>query len=409
MTQYVLIFEPNGSSNRYSVQFLEEKEYGQILLQRARSAKKKIICACNSNTSPILYTRQSGTRLILCRNPDSGPDHDPSCDDYEEDTSKSGRRNYTKDAIEETTQGYTIHLGVALCRVGKAPMDHGLSPATPNAPTGRSYRRIGLYGLLHFLWSRAKLHMWRWNEKREWSDVANRLAGQIAKVSVGGSELSEKVILPRTSNSKEVEEKFNAIKAASATPERLDFRVFIGHLLKAEERKSMMRLTFENIPGNAALWVTKATWDYALSASSHHGLKAAVEKADHKAAVQRLVAIGRVEVTDSGFRTFVDLRLMVTSKDFIPVDSSYEAQVADLLVGQGRRFEKPLMYDSDDEVFPDFVLTDAHPNIPMEIWGITNNPKYDERKAKKLAHYHGNGGVWEWDAGAGNPIPQLPT
>ncbi len=49
-----------------------------------------------------------------------------------------------------------------------------------------------------------------------------------------------------------------------------------------------------------------------------------------------------------------------------------------------RAFIKPLRYDGEEDVFPDFVLTDVPGKeaLPMEVFGI-NTPEYLERKREK--------------------------
>ena len=107
----------------------------------------------------------------------------------------------------------------------------------------------------------------------------------------------------------------------------------------------------------------------------------------------------------------VDIALMQITRDCIPVDSGYEVLIAEKLVAEKRRFEKPLRFDAgEDAVFPDFWLRDLPEPIPLEVWGMSGTD-YLSRKKEKAAHYDetfGAGGWWSWNAAIGDPVPELP-
>ncbi|WP_416413848.1 DUF1173 family protein [Pantoea sp. App145] len=69
--------------------------------------------------------------------------------------------------------------------------------------------------------------------------------------------------------------------------------------------------------------------------------------------------------------TLTDVALMTVSPRFIPLDSVYEGLVEEKLWQEKCAFIKPLRYDGEDDVFPDFVLTDVQGTdaLPMEVFG----------------------------------------
>nr|WP_282600981.1 DUF1173 family protein [Pantoea ananatis] len=103
---------------------------------------------------------------------------------------------------------------------------------------------------------------------------------------------------------------------------------------------------------------------------------------------------------------------MTVSPRFIPLDSGYEGMVEEKLWHEKRAFIKPLRYDGEEDVFPDFVLKDV-PGVdalPMEVFGM-NTPEYLLRKREKTAHYdreYGQGRWWCWIASEKGEIPHLP-
>lgn len=103
---------------------------------------------------------------------------------------------------------------------------------------------------------------------------------------------------------------------------------------------------------------------------------------------------------------------MHLSERFIPLDSSYEGKLEQALVDAKRSFVKPLRYEADDLVFPDFWLSDMGGDYPLEVFGM-NTVTYLERKLQKTAIY-GDAtkyplGWWYWDVLTQPMIPTLPT
>ncbi|MCW0351003.1 hypothetical protein NB701_004365 [Pantoea ananatis] len=103
---------------------------------------------------------------------------------------------------------------------------------------------------------------------------------------------------------------------------------------------------------------------------------------------------------------------MTVSPRFIPLDSGYEAAVEEKLWQEKRAFIKPLCYDGEEDVFPDFVLKDVSgvDALPMEVFGI-NTPEYQQRRQEKIAHYdleYGAESWWHWNAYTTNEIPAFP-
>ncbi|MGN9788668.1 hypothetical protein ACTMTF_45215 [Nonomuraea sp. ZG12] len=99
---------------------------------------------------------------------------------------------------------------------------------------------------------------------------------------------------------------------------------------------------------------------------------------------------------------------MFTLRSFGKIDSSYELMMADHLIAHQRAFTKPLRYDGIEEVFPDFILTDAPgPAVYVEVYGMPKREAYGARKRAKQAHYQqARLPVVEWDITS--PLPILP-
>ena len=111
----------------------------------------------------------------------------------------------------------------------------------------------------------------------------------------------------------------------------------------------------------------------------------------------------------------IDAALMTVSQRYIPLDSRYKGMVEARLWQEKGAFIKPLRYNGEEDVFPDFVLTDVAGTeaLPMEVFGM-NTPDYLQRKQVKTALYdrdYGAGLWWQWNASEdaeGLDIPDFP-
>ena len=88
--------------------------------------------------------------------------------------------------------------------------------------------------------------------------------------------------------------------------------------------------------------------------------------------------------------------LMLTSEHWIPIEGVHELPLVDALVGQHRRFVKPLRYDAKSAApFPNALLLDAGPTpIPLHVISAFMDSK--ERAAKEKAISMGNETSWVW-------------
>ncbi|MFT9091325.1 MAG: DUF1173 family protein [Gluconacetobacter sp.] len=107
-----------------------------------------------------------------------------------------------------------------------------------------------------------------------------------------------------------------------------------------------------------------------------------------------------------------DYALMETNAQMVPVASTPELQIANMLVAARRKFVRPLHYDRQGSpVHPDFILLDtAGRPMPMEVFG-RDDEDYAVRAAEKRAHYdrlYGPEGWWQWDATRRGDPPPLP-
>jgi hypothetical protein len=132
-----------------------------------------------------------------------------------------------------------------------------------------------------------------------------------------------------------------------------------------------------------------------------------------------VVAALRVQASHKKSLIVVEGSLMRVSQNYIPVNSSFEEQVADALIAANRRFVKPLHYDTRNLDLPHFILADCASNDPlhtgpmkvaMYVYGLAIEPAYqkkleakDRTDAAQLGY-----GFWTWNLNDSTDIPEFP-
>jgi len=100
---------------------------------------------------------------------------------------------------------------------------------------------------------------------------------------------------------------------------------------------------------------------------------------------------------------------MITTRQYVSADSSYEVVMGHHLVGAGRSFTKPVLYEGG-AVFPDFILTDTTPPTFIEVYGVRGRESYEQRRREKQAHYAAEGiPIVEWDGTGAPPALSAPA
>lgn len=94
----------------------------------------------------------------------------------------------------------------------------------------------------------------------------------------------------------------------------------------------------------------------------------------------------------------LNICFMFVSKELIPIESSYEAQMEAFLRGLKVKFKKPFV-SPDFPLVPDFVIFDNKnkPSIYVEVFGM-HTKEYLQRKQEKLNFYSDKGvKILSWD------------
>lgn len=399
--------------------------------------KAVVLCKCTGNKQARLSVRHHShsDSFFLARFPDTGHHHITDCRFYSPDPTLSGLAGYQRGVIEDLEDGgvrIRLKIGLQQRPSKEEPTERKethRSPAskTPGKPA------MTLLGMLHLMWSLCGLNRWspRMAGKRNLGLVHYQLGQAAQQIKAGRVRLSQVLLLATQPSTAQEKHNIARVDTALQTKRRLiavaplatyksayESHAIARAPVKAFERTTdattqassqevlTHRLPIMGFSGFPMMMIQSALWARTL------------ERFEHELIAwrqgERIICIMQ---TDTPSRTknhtearVTDIALMRVTKDWIPVESSYEATLADTLVTAERRFEKPLRFDAEDQVFPDFWLQDLHQALyPMEVWGMTT-PAYETRKQAKIEHYdstYGKGNWWSWNAVTA-PLPDLP-
>ncbi|HEY8980581.1 MAG TPA: DUF1173 family protein [Streptomyces sp.] len=370
------------------------------LFARARAEVGHGLCLCRTPALRLVIRCSRAGRYHLAGWPGEGELHDAGCGFHKLASELTGRDVYSTEAIHEGDNGVAIRLTAALARKLSAPE----SPAAPEQCDGPARRSVGLLGLLHWLWEEAQLTAWHphWR-RRTWWVCHTRLHDQITGCSINGEELvgALYVVPPfRKEYARRNTALFETFRIARLARRGDTQRrgLILGEIKAIITTPYGVRYKLAHHHG--ALFATRAL-DERLRRSYRPAFSDAAER--HGA---RRIGLFLVELSPKGNITVVDMAAMLVSNHYIPADSSYEVAMANALTAARRAYVKPVRYDANDLVFPDFVLTDTDPHAFVEVYGIHGREAYDQRKRVKQAHYQRQGaGLIEWDVSG--PIPDV--
>ncbi|MGF6265375.1 hypothetical protein OKW49_006368 [Paraburkholderia youngii] len=353
-------------------------------LERAKRSPGYAECLCRSagGGKPLrLVIRRYGALFHLARWPDEGMHHNRDLCSFFADTTDAGSSSVTgQEAIRNTAAGLDAQLDVSLTvrTVEKVRREYSEN-ATLHAESRRS---APLLGFLRRVWQDARLNHWSAEAQRNWGTCSARILAVLGDGKMNGKQIQDVVHVMRRYEESElptIKAEFDAfLGRIHATPTTSDRGVIIAEIKAIDPSKYgfviRLRQTFETF------YASKTLIENAARSFRHAWPMIGKPEA-------RIVAVLVVERTKDGNLRAIDLALQLCSRSFIACDSSYEVEMANRLVGERRRFDKPLRRDRSDDMLPDFRLTDTASPTAIEVYGMESNDAYRARKLQKQALY----------------------
>lgn len=364
---------------------------GQAALANAHRRHVRPRCRCRPEGVEMYVARLAGGWYIIKRLPHTGSQHGAECPSFELPASLTGRAAYVGTAITDDGEAETeLLLGFSLRR----PLSHDRTvrerPVTAHRRAPANDPRLGLLGLLHYLWDEAGLSRWSpgMAGKRTWPIVGWHLRQAAERTTIGRTPLSDRLWIP---------EPFRADHKAAIAARRQDAWARIGGersrqdlMILVAELKAIRRhdrgrvFTFRHMP-DAPVMIDSPVYENFAEAHDDALELWRAEPADH------LLVAASFSITNNGLPVIEEPTAMITSTEWLPYSTARDRQVLAEAVGDQRRFIVPLSYGhSAGAALPVMVLTDT----PEPAAAFTDTPTTTDT------------GSWIWpDDG---PMPALP-
>jgi hypothetical protein len=343
---------------------------GQIAqaLRDAKATYGHAECLCVAPPRRLVIRERLG-RHHLAVWPEDGHHHDPACVFFREPESRSGDDAQRIPALIESDEGFDIRPDFALVRqkrMPSVPSDDGDGAAADAGKSRRSRARMPMLGLLRFLWQASDLNRWARGWQRDYWRVRRQLQAAAESGVIAGRELAGVLYIPppyRADHRAQIERDWSSFLqplAASSGQDVVRSGLVVGEAKDMAPSRHGFGLRLRH--HRETLYLAEQ-----LHQQVSRKFLRALTRIGRDEGYARVIVLAQVELTPSGYVRIVDLALMPTSRDYIPVDSSYEARIANELVDGNRTFVKPLRYDEEEALLPDFILRDTVPETCLGL------------------------------------------
>lgn len=308
-----------------------------------------------------MYVARLGDGFIVKRMPNTGCRHAPDCPSYEPPAEFSGLGQVLGSAIVEdpATGETTLKLDFSMSRIaGRSSVPVGGS-TSDRVPTDGT--RLSLRGLLHYLWDQAQLTHWHpgFAGKRSWAVVRKHLLLAAENKIARGGALQARLYIPEVFYVEE-REAINARRLAQwvpamavpGRPQRL--MLLIAEIKEIVPARYGYKAVIKHVPDQAFLIDDQLYGRMGRRFENELGWWGSTKNL-------HMVVIATFGVSAAGVPFIAELSLMpVTHHQWLPVENSFEQQLVDTLVKEGRRFAKALGYNLlSTERLPSAILTDS--------------------------------------------------
>lgn len=371
-------------------------------------AHRKELAHCLCAKKPILLcVRHYGSggpndHYDLAQWPDTGLDHDQDCKYFNDELDTGSRDQTTLPAFEGIDDDkIRVHLATPL-KISTGSLAKR-DPSSTNSPTGKSRARASEVALLLRLWREASLNIHD-GRSRTWFNATYKLinAAKTFIVNKHGQSLADFLIVgtqerDRMAMAHNETVLDNAGKAGS--------RLFVIGRLRAYQRaKSRILLPLLDFQG-----VPKAMVEVALLDRFLDGRNFFKNLLDDRSG--NAIVLACIEPNGKDWWKVISVTGIATSKNCVPVESSFELEFEAYLAGNSRRFLKPIAQSEnadEGDQRPDFILLDTEPRVRIEVWGMKTEC-YLADKQKRIEKYKSKGQtLLSWSANPREPFPALP-
>jgi hypothetical protein len=367
-------------------------------------------CTCLVEGTEMYVARLAGTNdgFIVKRMPNTGSRHAPDCLSYEPPPELSGLGQVLGTAIiEDPVTGETaLKLGFPMSKMGGRPTIP--APGSPSDSVACDGTKLSLRGLLHYLWDQADLTRWQpgFSGKRSWGTVRRHLLLAAENKIARGCALRSRLYVPEVFSVEQRDAistrrigQWGHAVAAPGKPQNL--MLLVAEVKEIVPARYGFKAVIKHVPDQA----------FALDEQLYRrlGRRFETELALWGSAGNvHMIAIATFGVSNAGIPAIAEMSLMPVTPQWLPIEDSFDRQLVDRLVSDGRSFIKGLRYNLPlGHLFASATLTDADGSAPMLFIAPRG---FDEseliRSSKELAIGSGSA-CWVWVPG-NEAMPLLP-
>jgi len=366
-------------------------------------------CLCKPGAPGAeMYVARLSDGFVIKRMPNTGWQHATDCTSYEPPAEFSGLGPLVGSAIVENPLTGITALKLDF-PMSKLPGRH-IQPATGSASTSVASQgqKLGLRALLHYLWDQAELTHWKpgFEGRRHWTIVRRHLLQAAENKISNGQPLLASLYVPEMFS---VEQR----DAIQTRRQRLWARSVPRHgqpqalLLMVAEVKEIAPTRY----GHKAVIKHLPDQAFALDDTLYRRLGRSFDRELSLWSTEpdlHLLMVATIRVDEAGKPCIVEMSLMLTTSQWLPVDDGWDRQLVGALVRQGRSFVKGLGYNMQgDQALVCASLLDCGPK-PCPLF-IDREHNLDARLPadRSAPTPDSSGPAWRWNP-ALSDMPALP-
>ena len=356
-----------------------------------------------------MYVARLGDGYLIKRMPYTGSHHAPDCPSYEPPAEFSGLGQVLGSAItEDPANGVTaLKLGFSMSKAGARSIDPGSGDGSDSVVTDGT--KLSLRGLLHYLWDQAELTHWHpgFAGKRSWATVRKHLLIAAENKIARGTALQSRLYIPEVFTVEHRDE-INArrvaqlMHAAGKPKGPRPLMLLIGEVKEIVPARYGFKAVVKHVPDQP----------FALDEQLYRRMGRRFERELSlwgASDAVHMMLIATFGLNEAGVPTIEELSLMPVTGQWLPVEDSFEQQLVERLVRDGRAFVKGLRYNLPvAHLLASVILTDVGESpITLCIAPCGADDKQISAAVNDIASVNGSP-AWIWRIDH-EPMPTLPN
>jgi hypothetical protein len=372
--------------------------------------RPRCLCRRNPDGQGIeMYVARLVGGYIVKRMPNTGSQHATHCPSYEPPAEFSGIGPLLGSAIvENPVTGVTaLRLDFPMTKLPGRHVQPAAGSASSSSVASQS-QKLGLRALLHYLWDQAELTHWKpgFAGRRHWATVRRHLLQAAENKTTHGQSLQASLYIPEVFSVKQrdaIQTRRHQLWARSAPrlgqPQPL--LLMVAEVKEIVPTRYGHRAVIKHLPDQAF------ALDHALYRRLGRSFKRELTLWGMEPDLH-LLMVATIRVDEAGTPCIMEVSVMLTTSQWLPVDDGWDQQLVEALVRQGRSFIKGLRYNNQgDQGLVCASLLDC---------GAMPCPLFIDREhcaeVEMLIEFFGpppdpGEPLWRWDPTLGD-IPALP-